>query len=249
MGTLLIRLAGPMQSWGTQSRFVDRDTGREPSKSGVIGLLCAALGKPRDERPCDGFPPLAAFAALKMGVRVDREGTIAKDFHTAGGGSVPGLEKYGVIKANGGLDTVVSTRFYLADADFLVGLAGDARLLRRLDDALANPVWPLYLGRKSFVPGVDVRIPEAFLPPCRLIDAPLETALRRFPWRGTKAPGPNGLRMVIECSPADGCELRTDQPVSFAIRDRRYLPRHVRTVYLPPGEVIRKEDELCICRD
>ena len=34
MSTLLMRLAGPMQSWGTQSRFTVRDTGREPSKSG-----------------------------------------------------------------------------------------------------------------------------------------------------------------------------------------------------------------------
>ena len=40
MSTLLLRLAGPMQSWGVQSRFSVRDTGLEPSKSGVIGLLC-----------------------------------------------------------------------------------------------------------------------------------------------------------------------------------------------------------------
>ncbi len=47
MSVLLLRLAGPLQSWGTQSRFRVRDTGREPSKSGVIGLLCTALGRPR----------------------------------------------------------------------------------------------------------------------------------------------------------------------------------------------------------
>ena len=49
MAVLLLRLAGPMQSWGTQSRFTHRDTDLEPSKSGVIGLLCAAMGKPRDD--------------------------------------------------------------------------------------------------------------------------------------------------------------------------------------------------------
>ena len=37
MSTLLLRLAGPMQSWGTDSKFDVRRTGREPSKSGVIG--------------------------------------------------------------------------------------------------------------------------------------------------------------------------------------------------------------------
>ena len=45
MMTLLLRLAGPMQSWGTASKFRERDTGREPSKSGVVGLLAAALGR------------------------------------------------------------------------------------------------------------------------------------------------------------------------------------------------------------
>ena len=44
MNTLLLRLAGPMQSWGTQSRFFTRDTGLEPSKSGVIGPALRRLG-------------------------------------------------------------------------------------------------------------------------------------------------------------------------------------------------------------
>ena len=74
--TLLFRLAGPMQSWGVQSRFTVRDTGLEPSKSGVIGLVCAALGRARNQ-------PVDDLAALRMGVRVDREGKLAKDYHTA----------------------------------------------------------------------------------------------------------------------------------------------------------------------
>ena len=76
--TLLLRLAGPMQSWGTQSRFSMRDTGLEPSKSGVIGLLCAALGRPREDTAI-----VRRLTALTMGVRVDREGVMKKDFHTA----------------------------------------------------------------------------------------------------------------------------------------------------------------------
>ena len=47
MTTLLLRCIGPLQSWDTQSRFDVRTTGREPSKSGIIGLICAALGRPR----------------------------------------------------------------------------------------------------------------------------------------------------------------------------------------------------------
>ena len=100
VSTLLIHLCGPMQAWGTQSRFSIRDTGQEPSKSGVIGLLCAALGKPRDENPGDGFPTLAQLAALKMGVRVDRPGSMRMDYQTAGGTHRLG-DTYGVAKAAG----------------------------------------------------------------------------------------------------------------------------------------------------
>ena len=53
-------------------------------------------------------------------------------------------------------DTVLSERFYLADADFLVGLEGDRAFLERLDTALRRPVWPLFLGRKAFVPSLPV---------------------------------------------------------------------------------------------
>src|SRR5512147_835084 len=83
--TLLMRLVAPMQSWGVQSDFTYRDTGLEPSKSGVIGLLCAALGKPRDEAHPDSHsqPRLAELATLRMGVRVDREGLLQRDYHTA----------------------------------------------------------------------------------------------------------------------------------------------------------------------
>ncbi|MEZ4540218.1 MAG: type I-E CRISPR-associated protein Cas5/CasD, partial [Chloroflexota bacterium] len=69
MVTLLLQCVAPLQAWGTQSNFSVRDTGREPSKSGIVGLLCAALGRPRAE-------PVADLAGLRMGVRVDREGQI-----------------------------------------------------------------------------------------------------------------------------------------------------------------------------
>ena len=76
MTVLLMRLAGPMQSWGTQSRFTNRDTGLEPSRSGVVGLLCAALGRSRDQS-------LDIFRPLRMAVRVDREGRLMRDYQTA----------------------------------------------------------------------------------------------------------------------------------------------------------------------
>src|SRR5687768_1134758 len=107
MSTLLLRLAGPLQSWGYRSRFSDRDTGLEPTKSGVIGLLCCALGQRRSADP-------EALAALKMHIRADREGTLLKDFHTAGGGSFRGSHDYFAPTSSGGKgkNPVVTERHY-----------------------------------------------------------------------------------------------------------------------------------------
>jgi CRISPR system Cascade subunit CasD len=222
MSVLLLRLAGPMQSWGVQSRFSVRDTGLEPSKSGVIGLLCAALGRPRRE-------PVADLAALRMGVRVDREGRMARDYHTA----------LDVIKADGSRPgTVVSERFYLADAAFLVGLEGDLTLLRVLHTALARPVWQLSLGRKAFVPGGPVYLPDGLLP-----DAGLGDALGRYPWRRPAGRVPERLRLVLDSDDVED-EPRPDVPVSFA--ERRFAVRHVRTDWLPCQDLPQPpEDQPC----
>jgi CRISPR system Cascade subunit CasD len=209
MSVLLLRLAGPMQSWGVQSRFSVRDTGLEPSKSGVIGLLYAALGRRRHE-------PLDDLAALRMGVRVDREGRMARDYHTA----------LDVIKADGSRpDTVVSRRYYLADASFLVGLEGGLTTLQQLHRALARPVWQLFLGRKAFVPGEPVYLPDGLRPV-----GTLQEVLSSFPWERPRGRAPEQLRLVLEATSGDG-EPRSDVPLSFA--ERRFTVRHIRTDWLP----------------
>lgn len=230
MSTLLIRLAGPMQSWGTQSRFTIRDTGLEPSKSGVIGILCAAMGRLRST-------PVDDLAALRMGVRVDREGIMKVDYHTAGGVHRRG-EIYGVAHANGSRpSTVESRRYYLADADFLVGLEGDAAVLRSLDAALAQPRWQLFLGRKSFVPSVPIRLPD--IPPWGpgLREESLEESLKAYPWPHDDTGSPDRLRLVLDAQGEITPEVRRDVPVSFA--DRQFQSRYVKTVFIeqPEGTV------------
>lgn len=161
--TLLMRLAGPMQSWGVSSRFGIRETLTEPSKSGVIGLLCAALGWDRaaDTHIIAGQTrPLADLAALRFGVRVVREGAVRRDYHTAQNVlRAKAKLRPGKPTAEGDLQqTVLSERYYLSDAYFLVGLEGeDEALLQALDEALATPHWPLCLGRKAFAPTFPVR--------------------------------------------------------------------------------------------
>ncbi len=230
MATLLIRLAGPMQSWGTQSRFSIRDTGLEPSKSGVIGLLGAALGKPRYEVDGDGFPTLNQLTELKMGVRVELPGLVKRDFHTAGG-SHRQTDDYGVIKADAkSRGTVVSERFYLNDADFLVGLeSNNSALLEQLHFALANPHWQLCLGRKAFIPSLPVYVPDG------LQDQNLMTVLSNHPWKPfiEKKETPEKLRLVVDANTIDTTaehivEVRQDVPISFA--ERRFTIRRVVTM-------------------
>ena len=221
MHVLLLRLTGPMQSWGVQSRFAVRDTGREPSKSGVVGLLCAALGRPRHE-------PVDDLSKLRMGVRVDQEGIVGRDYHTA----------MNVLKASGGIKkTEPSSRYYLSDARFLVALEGnDLNLLTQLHTALRDPHWPLYLGRKAFVPGEPVWLENGLRP-----NQTLEDALHTHPWQGRLKldERPPRLRLVIEDDA--GSEVRPDQPISFA--ERRFAPRQVRTDWLT------MEEELCTYLD
>lgn len=210
MPTLLLRLSAPMQAWGTRSNFSNRDTGREPSKSGVIGLLCAAMGIPRDA-------PLNDFAKLHMGVRIDQPGLIRRDYHTAGMG--------GVYKVGGGVakSLIPSDRYYLADAKFLVGLeSDDADWLRTLHTALQNPVWFLFLGRKAFVPSERVWIEEG------VQDTDLMTTLSAYDWLGVTNP-PERLTVMFD-DPA-GAIVRNDNPLSFA--PRRFLPRTIRRDTIP----------------
>jgi CRISPR system Cascade subunit CasD len=209
MATLLLRLQGPMQSWGTTSRFDERDTQLEPSKSGVLGLVCAALGRDRKE-------PVDDLAALRMGVRVDREGVMMRDYQTA----------TGVFLASGKADakrTVVSPRFYLSDAAFLVGLEGtDRSQLEGIQKALGSPVWALSLGRKSFVPGLPVLLKDG------LKDQDLKLALETYPRLALPRHGQHkdGLRILLE--DASEGSVRLDQPIAPFIK-RSFGPRFVKS--------------------
>lgn len=219
MNTLLIRLSGPMQSWGTQSRFTMRDTGLEPSKSGVIGLLCAALGIDREDD--EGLSPLTS---LRMGVRVDREGLLRVDYHTA--------QNVLMAQGKGTKDTEISTRYYLANAVFLVGLeSDDLVLLERIQSALQKPVWALFLGRKAFVPGEPIPLEDGLRK-----GETLEQALQSYPC--LRESEKNKLRVVLEGN--TGSIVRTDQPISFSRSGRKFAPRRVSVTFYDVPEPIKE---------
>lgn len=216
MSTVLLRLEGALQSWGTESRFGHRDTQREPSKSGVLGLVGAALGMPRDDDA-----RLARLATGRMAVRVDREGDTLADYHTAGGGTFRGQDH----SVHGAKDTVLTRRHYLSSASFLVAITyTDAALAHEIHAALGAPHWPLTLGRRACPPSVPVQ--------AGLVDASAEQALRAAAYPAPRPPR-DDVRLVVECSPDDdGAEPRQDQPVSFRLHHRSFARRWIKTTWI-----------------
>ncbi|MBR1437409.1 MAG: type I-E CRISPR-associated protein Cas5/CasD [Synergistaceae bacterium] len=209
MATLLLRLAGPLQSWGVDSKFETRGTLDFPTKSGVIGLLAAALGYSRDE-------PLDRLNELNFGVRVDKEGVRLHDYHTAD-----------YHTAKGKKDTYVTHRYYLSDAVFLAGLeSDDAEFLKELEEALRSPAFPLYLGRRSCVPSMPLVI--------GIRDTSCLTALKNEKWqlsewrqkKNTKTSSEK-LRIIIDAETPNPLSVFHDLPVSFSQKYRKFAPRSV----------------------
>ena len=226
--TLTLCLDAPMQSWGLRSRFQSRDTAQEPTKSGVIGLLAAALGIPRE-----AVTRVAELAEARMGVRVDREGLIERDYHTTT--NVPNTE-------GNAHRTVVSHRYYLADAIFLAVLEHpDHDKLVRWHAALASPHWPIYLGRKAFVPARPLVASDPASPFLGVTDQNLHDRLESHSWlenrpqlreragKAVREGHDHQLRTLAETTPDDElAEPRHDAPISFHPRQRLYTTRSVR---------------------
>jgi len=213
--TLLIPLVGPLQSWGLDARFDLRQTAPEPSKSAVVGLLCCCLGRDRAD-------PIDDLTGLHFGVRVGKEGRLLRDFHTAS--DVIG-------SSDNKLRTVVSNRWYLADAAFLVGFEGPRPLLEQIHQALTYPHWMPCLGRRSCVPSVPL-----FGFCGGIVELPLLEALRQAPLIKKQDPSTKErhedrpLRIVLE--DPDGSQVRPDQPLA-PFSQRQFGHRRVHTLSIP----------------
>lgn len=213
MATLLLRLAGPQQSWGDSSRFNHRATRREPTKSGVVGLLASAMGRARTE-------PIADLAALEFAVRTDQAGRVEQDFHTV----IDWEERAKNVK-NGGYP--LTYRDYLTDACFLAVLEGDDELINAAAEALKAPAFPLFLGRRSCPPGRPVLI--------GVTDAGLDEALAQTPWLAEdwyrrRHPAGDTVTLAVTRDAAEGQsahEMIRDVPVCFEFGRTRHELRGV----------------------
>jgi len=210
-----------------------------PTKSGVLGLVCCAMGLSRSA----ARERLGELTKLAMGVRIDRAGTRWWDYHTVGA-------ETGMTTAAGGVKTgaqgtLITRREYLADATFLVALRGDSVLVTAVAEALARPLWPVFLGRKSCPPTLPVfaqphqDIGETWTNPAAHAD--VRAALEAIPWRPRHKDEevPESVETLIEWradsdddfAPADA-EVWYDVPVCFdpPVHEPRLVVRSAVTI-------------------
>ena len=160
MKTLLIKLVGPLQSYGNEATFSRRTSYHYPSKSAVLGLIAAALGYRRDDSR------IQELNQLQLAVRIDQPGRTMTDFQT-----VEYDQKHH--------KRSLSYRDYLQDAVFVAAVAGEDELVEAIHSALHHPKFQLYLGRRANVPAGALQT--------KILDSgnPL-SALKSYEWQAAK---------------------------------------------------------------
>jgi CRISPR system Cascade subunit CasD len=210
----MVRLAAPLQAWGSSSRFTRRMTDRAPTKSGVIGLLAAAQGLRRTD-------PLEDLLSLSFGVRIDQPGQIERDFQTA--------------RTAEGKSFPLTNRYYIADGVFLAAVSGEDDLISTLDDALRHPRFPLFLGRRSCPPVGPVTLGTR---PIGLWEALTQEPWQASTWWRVKQQENVSVEVRIDSTSMsddeDHVTLMTtaDAPVSFDPESRQWGWRQVSSCHI-----------------
>ncbi|HQF40568.1 MAG TPA: type I-E CRISPR-associated protein Cas5/CasD [Opitutaceae bacterium] len=221
---LALLIDSPLQSWGHASRFERRTTALHPTRSGVLGLVAAALGI--DKHGPDEAAQLAHLAPLRVS-------TYTLPRHDSRGRELPivRLEDYhtvtGIRRASGKVDddaTVQTYRHYLLDARFGVLLDGPGEIVREIAAALADPRWGVWLGRKSCLPAAPL-----------IAAGPADRAacwsglLQRAGYTGTE-PEEEFARVLETSADTPGAERLDDTPVAYGHPlGERHAPRWVRS--------------------
>lgn len=209
MTVLRLRLASPLQSWGSASRFTRRATESAPTKSGILGLLSAAQGRRRSD-------PIEDLLELELAVRTEQQGVLLRDFHTA----------HHLVRGDA---MPLTNRFYWSDAVFTAHVGGRPEVLAGLKEAIESPAFPLFFGRRSCVPEGRITIDIA--------DCDVAESLESLEWLPGRS-GRHRLRhqptvrLSVQADASVFPGLRgtrelNDLPVSFDPHRRMYQTRLV----------------------
>ena len=222
MTTILLKLAGPLQSYGVDSHFETRQTQRYPSKSAMIGIIAASLGLHRDQDD-----EIQVLNQLDFVVRIDQPGELLRDFHTA-----HAIKKDG--KPN---RTYVSHRYYLQDAIFIIAISGSEVLMQKVSKALKSPYFQPFMGRRSLPLNSDFFMGE-------VEEAPV-TVLKNLEWQASKwyqkkNKNTSQLDLYADANLLDSGEtlMPRDRVMSFSQQKRQHGFRPVKHIRI---SVIKKE--------
>lgn len=208
MKTILLKFAGPLQSWGTSSHFETRHTDFYPSKSGTIGLIAASLGYKRNDDA-----KIQKLNELDFAVRVDQPGRLLRDYHTA--------KK---IKADYEVErTYVTNRYYLEDAVFVVAVShSDDDFVKVLEEGLRYPYFQPYMGRRALPLSAD------FLLETReegAVESLMHCEWQASEWHKKKYKGEKVTLDIYSDQNITGSNLkqfRKDKVVSFSQKERKH---------------------------
>ena len=183
--TLPLHLYADKQSWGGFGARSIRASMDFHTKSGLVGLMGAALGIPRDG-------DFSSLLSLKFATRLDREGSREIDYQTS--------------RKMGKEDAVSDQtwREYLIWYGFTAFVSGSAEVLWSVYEAFQAPKFASYLGRKNCQPAVDIC-------PVQPLSMPLEGALEDY-WPDYTDPDMRRHQFEIDEDRLDQGVLRSDEP-------------------------------------
>lgn len=247
MATIIARLAGPLQSYGEQTRFSARGTLPYPTYAALTGIARAALGLGRQVE----VETYQWLRNLSMAIRVDRAGTLMVDYQTI---NPPKTSAYAwlntsdrkrvehTIPTGSGGAWVINhrkppmetERSYISDASFTWLIEGNDDEIDRLGNALMEPRWQLSLGRKACIPDWPLILGTT--------DLSIIHAVADVPAIGDEV-GPRKAHFLAGEKPSDARTIRyVDDPVGGHPHDGyRYRERHIIDI-TPP--VLRTRREL-----
>ncbi len=236
---LLLWFEAPLQSWGSDSKFSRRDTQAFPTKSGVLGLVCSALGAGGEQREL-----LAAFSSLAQTVisfvrskqtlggltKLDRE-PLLRDFHMVGSGFNDQdpwqnllIPKTSEGKKAGGGGSKMTYRYYLQDAVFAVVIEVPEDKAEVIVQSLQSPTWDIYLGRKNCIP-TEFIYQGIFSNELVAIEHALSIAEYKNRVEDFRV-----LHGAIHDDTVDEVFTLNDVPIQFG-EDKRYSDRQVSLIY------------------
>lgn len=232
MKTILLKFAGPMQSWGTNSHFNIRKTDYYPSKSAIVGMILGAMGIRREESE----PYLEKLNNIDFAVRIDQKGSLLKDLHVAKRAAKRAAKE----------DMYLTERYYLEDYVCIVAFGSyDHSMIDEISNALKNPYFQPFMGRRSIPLTYDFFI--------GIYEKNVVDLLKKHKWeaaewykRKNRKKEYYSTRIILD---ADLCEekrkyKRRDRAITFSQKKRKFGFRYETSipVYLENPEYIEKTE-------